>query len=557
MSDDVIQRYEQELADDPQSRVFAPLAEAYRKAGRLEDAINVARTGLDVHPGYSAGLVVLGRALYEKGELDNAAEILQSAVSDNPENYLGQKFLGKVLMDKGENPGAMKAFEAANFISPEDEEVTRLLEEVKGKIAAPKAMKYEAEEMGSDEDAQIVTYEQKPTTVDGIELPPLPPDADEDTFSFSGGGTADPVDLAPVPVIGEETVTADTDIAEIAIEEIDAEDMTATVIDEEEVEQTMAIESLDELGPEAAAFIQEGEDIVVESVDDPLHAVPGTAQNEDFIVEIEDIPSPPADFDLEPAAGKPPDIQEMPVSSPAPDPVPEPVSAPVSEPGTAPPPAQTVQPPRPETEPEPATAPVSDPAAAPPPVEFVQPAPQLETGPETVSAPVFEPVGGPPPAQTVQPPPQSELEPDLLSEPIMEPVQGLDEDRIEPGVPATGPASTPEPFPATPPPSDEPFSQDAGREDQFSTETLADLYAQQGLTEKAVSMYRQILESTPDNEAVKLKLGALENKQPVDEAIRQEVLTEAEVERPRQDNAEDALNVLEGMLDNLERIKRP
>ena len=52
MSDDAIQRYEQTLLEDPQSRAFAPLAEVHRKAGRLDDAINVARAGLELNPGY-------------------------------------------------------------------------------------------------------------------------------------------------------------------------------------------------------------------------------------------------------------------------------------------------------------------------------------------------------------------------------------------------------------------------------------------------------------------------------------------------------------------------
>ena len=48
MSDDTIQRYEQMLLEDPHSRAFAPLAEAHRKAGRLDDAINVAKVGLEI-----------------------------------------------------------------------------------------------------------------------------------------------------------------------------------------------------------------------------------------------------------------------------------------------------------------------------------------------------------------------------------------------------------------------------------------------------------------------------------------------------------------------------
>ena len=77
MSDQDIQKYEQMLVEDPQSRAFAPLAEAYRKVGKLDDAIRVAETGLEIHPGYTGGLVVLGRAHFEKKELDKATEILE------------------------------------------------------------------------------------------------------------------------------------------------------------------------------------------------------------------------------------------------------------------------------------------------------------------------------------------------------------------------------------------------------------------------------------------------------------------------------------------------
>ena len=255
MSDDAIQRYEQTLLEDPQSRAFAPLAEAHRKAGRLDDAINVARAGLELNPGYSGGLVVLGRALYEKGELDNAIEVLQEAVKDTPENYLGQKFLGKVLMAKGENKGALRALDAANLLSPEDEEVARLLDEVRSKAVTPPTMEYDENAADSSEKAQIVTYEQKPTTVDGIELSPLPAGAIEETFTFSGGGTADPADLTTVDV-EVEVIPVGTAEHEVTVADIDEEEMAAFVIEDEEVEQTSDLESLDELGAEAAAFIR-------------------------------------------------------------------------------------------------------------------------------------------------------------------------------------------------------------------------------------------------------------------------------------------------------------
>ena len=449
MNDDTIARYEQMLLEDPQSRVFAPLAEAHRKAGRLDDAINVARAGLELNAGYGGGLVVLGRALYEKGELDNAIEVLQGAISDTPESYLGQKFLGKVLMDKGENQGALRALEAANLLSPEDEEVARLLDEVKSKAVTPVTMEYDENEADSAKKAQIVTYEQKPTTVDGIELSPLPGGEVEKTFTFSGGSTADPADLTPVDV-KEEVTPVGTGGNEVTAAEIPEEDMTVTVIEEEDVEQAVDIESLDELGPEAAAFIRESEGFAEESMvglpDETLADeafVSAEEEMEEIVIEPEEILSTPAD----PPVATPPASSFAEVSADKPEPVFEPA-----------------------------------------------PVPQLAPEPE------------------------------------------------------------PEPQAAVPTPLEPPTG-----DDQFSTETLADLYAQQGLIEKAVNIYRQILDQTPDNEVVKFKLDTLEAQAPTAAESVQEVRPREEgPTEPLQGNGnEDTLSTLEGFLENAERMKRP
>lgn len=46
-------------------------------------------------------------------------------------------------------------------------------------------------------------------------------------------------------------------------------------------------------------------------------------------------------------------------------------------------------------------------------------------------------------------------------------------------------------------------------ENLFATETLADLYASQGLTDQAASIYRQLLDEQPFNERIRRKLSAL------------------------------------------------
>src|SRR4029453_13875041 len=55
------------LEKDPQSRLFAQLAEELRKAGELSEAIGVSRGGLQKHPTYPSARMTLGRAPMDSG----------------------------------------------------------------------------------------------------------------------------------------------------------------------------------------------------------------------------------------------------------------------------------------------------------------------------------------------------------------------------------------------------------------------------------------------------------------------------------------------------------
>ena len=56
-----IEYFEGKYELSPQSRVFAPLADLYRRAGRTADALQLLQEGLEQHPEYISALVVLGR----------------------------------------------------------------------------------------------------------------------------------------------------------------------------------------------------------------------------------------------------------------------------------------------------------------------------------------------------------------------------------------------------------------------------------------------------------------------------------------------------------------
>jgi len=180
MSDQEIRRYEEMLADDPKSRAFAPLAEAYRKAGRLDDAIKTAETGLRYHPDYSGGLVVLGRTLFEKGELSRASEMIIKAVQEAPDNYMAQKILAKISMAQGEDDRALKALSNAKALSPGDMEIEEALQKLHGKISHPGGIDFMPEKTpgGPQEGPDIPEPEkaiEKPGAgpSDDDQLPPL------------------------------------------------------------------------------------------------------------------------------------------------------------------------------------------------------------------------------------------------------------------------------------------------------------------------------------------------------------------------------------------------
>ena len=101
---------ESELAEHPSPRAFAPLAEAYRLVGRLEEALRTARAGAEAHPEHVGILVVLARALSDADDREGAKWTYGKILELDPANVEAQAFAAagdtaesrrKVLWDKG------------------------------------------------------------------------------------------------------------------------------------------------------------------------------------------------------------------------------------------------------------------------------------------------------------------------------------------------------------------------------------------------------------------------------------------------------------------------
>jgi tetratricopeptide (TPR) repeat protein len=128
-----IYHYLRRYQEDPRSRVFAPLAEAYRKAGLLDEAIEIARDGVRIHPHFVGGKVALARALFDRGAYEEVVKELEHVVLDAPDNLVAQKLLAESYLILGRIAESLNAYKVLLFFMPQDPEIMSLVQEIESR----------------------------------------------------------------------------------------------------------------------------------------------------------------------------------------------------------------------------------------------------------------------------------------------------------------------------------------------------------------------------------------------------------------------------------------
>lgn len=113
-----LQKYQAALSKDPNSKLFAPLAEAYRERQQMKEAEALARDGIKRHPAYVGGYVVLGRVLSDLKRYEEAAKCFEKAISIAPDNLLAYQILGECYLFLKRPKDALKAHKMALFLNP-------------------------------------------------------------------------------------------------------------------------------------------------------------------------------------------------------------------------------------------------------------------------------------------------------------------------------------------------------------------------------------------------------------------------------------------------------
>jgi tetratricopeptide (TPR) repeat protein len=108
-----IRRWQDEVARDPGSLSFLPLADVYRKEGRLAVALRLCIRGLERHPDHVEGHVLLGRIYRELGELEPACDELDIALRLDPEHRSARRALGYMFLERRSWPEAVRHLEIA------------------------------------------------------------------------------------------------------------------------------------------------------------------------------------------------------------------------------------------------------------------------------------------------------------------------------------------------------------------------------------------------------------------------------------------------------------
>jgi len=145
---------------NPEGRIFAHLADAYRRAGDLVRAREVVEEGLRHHPDYASAHVVLGRISLEEGEIAAAEETFHRVLGLDPENRIALRLLADLARMEGDREAAVRFYEELLLVNPTDQEARGLLDEVRAQ--GPVGGELVGEELVEEDDGAPQSEDQLP-----------------------------------------------------------------------------------------------------------------------------------------------------------------------------------------------------------------------------------------------------------------------------------------------------------------------------------------------------------------------------------------------------------
>ena len=264
-----IEKLERRWQENPLGLTFAPLAEAYRKAGDPAKALELLENGLTQHPNYVPAHIVRGRCHVDTEASEAAEQAFRRVVELDPENVIALKSLAELAEGEGRIAEACALLRNVLEVDRNNDEARDQLERLT------------ASSSPSEVPAQPGQFVPRSFTPEDLN-----PEPSED-YQLS----EDPLALSPgdgrIPeiVLQEETLERSLPVVEaaqgrdtIAAPDPDAaKGMSTLQLDSEfapEAEATERSEPFDEPAPETAEILNSADSSALEAAWEPVSEAP-------------------------------------------------------------------------------------------------------------------------------------------------------------------------------------------------------------------------------------------------------------------------------------------
>ena len=160
--------------DENPRRYFAPLANEFRKAGDIDQAIMICEEFLPQQPGHMSGHIVYGQALYEAGKMPESRAVFETALGLDPENLIALRHLGDIARNQSDHPAARSWYVRVLDADPRNEEIQALIATVDSERASaepgatveePASIEAPAFEIGLDFEKELAPFESETVSV--------------------------------------------------------------------------------------------------------------------------------------------------------------------------------------------------------------------------------------------------------------------------------------------------------------------------------------------------------------------------------------------------------
>ena len=155
-------KYQSDFEKNPRSRVFAPLAESYRKIGMTDKAMEILSQGIRYNPGYVMGYMGLAFCYFDLKQYNLAYSTLRPLVESNRDNIRLQRLFADTCIAINHQDEALETLKYLLFINPRDKEIAKLVSTLEAEVEEQykpqhKPIVIPAEEFSTAEDSTTNT----------------------------------------------------------------------------------------------------------------------------------------------------------------------------------------------------------------------------------------------------------------------------------------------------------------------------------------------------------------------------------------------------------------